>query len=562
MADNVTAKANTGAGVEVFATDDAAGVHHPYVKVEFGADNTQTPVSSANPMPVDGSGVTQPISGTITETNSTAILADTASMDTNLGTLAGAVAGSEMQVDIVSGPVTNAGTFAVQVDGDALTALQLIDDTVVAQGTALGSTKNSLIGGSVTTGAPSYTNGQISPLSLDTAGALRVTGGGGGTEYNEDDATPATIVGTATMMERDDALSAVTPIEGDWISLRGDANGALWTAVNNTVTVDGSGVTQPVSGTITANLSATDNAVLDDIAAQTSAASVAAEGAALGSGVLIQGDDGTDRKNINVDATTGDVQVDVTNTVTVDGSGVTQPISAASLPLPSGAATAANQLPDGHNVTIDNASGAAAVNIQDGGNTITVDGTVTANAGSGTMTVDLGANNDVTIASAIAHNAAASGQNPVVVAARATNSIEGLTQVTAADSSYITSDLNGCVVTRNATTLEELLSGRQTNTDGTEDAVTNFPAGGAGVHNYVTAVTVYNSHATTMGSVDLRDGTGGTIIWTFPAPATGGTTHNFNPPLKQPTANTQLFFDPSAAITTITISINGFQAQG
>jgi len=42
------------------------------------------------------------------------------------------------------------------------------------------------------------------------------------------------------------------------------------------------------------------------------------EGGALGLGVLLQGDDGTDRKNINVDPTTGDVQVDVTNTVTVD----------------------------------------------------------------------------------------------------------------------------------------------------------------------------------------------------------------------------------------------------
>jgi len=39
----------------------------------------------------------------------------------------------------------------------------------------------------------------------------------------------------------------------------------------------------------------------------------------------------------------------------------------------------AGQLADGHNVTIDNASGAAAVNIQDGGNSITIDGTVTAN---------------------------------------------------------------------------------------------------------------------------------------------------------------------------------------
>jgi len=35
-----------------------------------------------------------------------------------------------------------------------------------------------------------------------------------------------------------------------------------------------------------------------------------------------------------------------------------------------------NQLADGHNVTVDNASGGSAVNIQDGGNTITVDGTV------------------------------------------------------------------------------------------------------------------------------------------------------------------------------------------
>jgi hypothetical protein len=59
----------------------------------------------------------------------------------------------------------------------------------------------------------------------------------------------------------------------------------------------------------------------------------------------------------------------------VDGSAVTQPISAASLPLPSGAATAANQLADGHNVTVDNAAGGAAVNIQDGGNSITIDGT-------------------------------------------------------------------------------------------------------------------------------------------------------------------------------------------
>jgi len=63
-------------------------------------------------------------------------------------------------------------------------------------------------------------------------------------------------------------------------------------------------------------------------------------------------------------------------------------VDAVSLPLPSGASTSAAQLPDGHNVTVDNGAAGAAVNIQDGGNTITVDGTVTADAGSGTFTVD------------------------------------------------------------------------------------------------------------------------------------------------------------------------------
>lgn len=61
--------------------------------------------------------------------------------------------------------------------------------------------------------------------------------GGGGTEYSEDAATPATILGSATLVERDDVLSAVTPVEGDWIGLRGSANGALWVTVDQDVNV-------------------------------------------------------------------------------------------------------------------------------------------------------------------------------------------------------------------------------------------------------------------------------------------------------------------------------------
>ncbi len=70
--------------------------------------------------------------------------------------------------------VTNAGTFVIQENGAALTALQLVDDIIVAQGTALGTTKVGLVGGSVTTAAPTFTTGQINQLSLTTSGALRV----------------------------------------------------------------------------------------------------------------------------------------------------------------------------------------------------------------------------------------------------------------------------------------------------------------------------------------------------------------------------------------------------
>jgi len=87
MADNITL--NAGSGGATFAADDISGIHHQRVKIQHGADGSATDVSGASPLPV-------------TEANSTAILADTASMDTNLGTLAGAVSGTEVQVDVVA----------------------------------------------------------------------------------------------------------------------------------------------------------------------------------------------------------------------------------------------------------------------------------------------------------------------------------------------------------------------------------------------------------------------------------------------------------------------------
>lgn len=120
------------------------------------------------------------------------------------------------------------------------------------------------------------------------------------------------------------------------------------------------------------------------------------EGATTGLPVRV-----SDGSGIISPATSGKQDTGNTSLASIDGKITavnTGAVVVSSSALPSGASTSANQttiighldgvetelavistnqLPDGHNVTVDNAAGVSAVNIQDGGNTITVDGTVT-----------------------------------------------------------------------------------------------------------------------------------------------------------------------------------------
>jgi hypothetical protein len=114
--------------------------------------------SGMSPLVVDGSGVTQPVSGTVTANagtnlNTSALALEAggnlAAAAASLAILDNAIAGSEMQVDVLTLPaipagtnnigdvdvltlpaVTNGGTFVVQENGAALTSLQLLDDTI------------------------------------------------------------------------------------------------------------------------------------------------------------------------------------------------------------------------------------------------------------------------------------------------------------------------------------------------------------------------------------------------------------------------------------------------
>lgn len=285
--------------------------------VEAGALRVTLASDSTGVVSVDDNGGALTVDGTVAVTNA------------DIGTIAGAVAGTEMQVDIVGalpagtnaigtlaansgvdiGDVTinnatiavtqsgtwdevgindsgnsitvdNGGTFVVQENGAALTSLQLIDDTVYTDGTG---TPSKAIGVAGTDG----TNPQI--LKTDTSGELQV-----------DVLTMPTVTVTATNLD----------VQSGGADLATFAQGAAIQTAVETI----------------------DNAISGS-----------------------------------------EMQVDVVGALPAGTNAIGK--------------LAANSGVDIGDVTINNASGASAVNIQDGGNTITVDGTVTANLAAGTNNI-------------------------------------------------------------------------------------------------------------------------------------------------------------------------------
>lgn len=193
MADNV--QITPGSGVTV-ATEDVSGVQHQKMKVEFGGDGVATLVSSSNPLPVDGSGVTQPVSA------------------------------SSLPLP------TDAATSANQTDGSQKT--QIVD----AGGEAV-----TVTGGKLDVNASASLSGEAIPASgATTAVTVQVVDGsgnqitsfGGGTQYTEGD-TDASITGTAMLMEgAGNALVAAQGTASDGLLVNlGDNNDITGTVTAN-----------------------------------------------------------------------------------------------------------------------------------------------------------------------------------------------------------------------------------------------------------------------------------------------------------------------------------------
>jgi hypothetical protein len=207
---------------------------------------------------------------------------------------------------------------------------------------------------------------------------------------------------------------------------------------------------------------------------------------------------------------------------------------------------------------------AGRVGIADLGGSVTVDGFSTIGGAAyvrltdGTNTVTVNANGGLEVTGGVAHDAVDAG-NPLKLGAVAENSITGTADVADGDRTNLYADLDGVLLTKSLCTYADIIVTRVTDTGGTSTAFSAFGAV-ASQRNYITTITVYNS-STTNGFLDLRDGTGGTVMYTIPLPALGGATINFPVPFRQTTANTALAYDVSAAISTIYISAVGFKGH-
>ncbi|MFQ5630972.1 MAG: hypothetical protein ACE5I1_19550 [bacterium] len=335
-----------------------------------------------------------------------------------------------------------------------------------------------------------------------------VAGSAGSTQYAEDSVHNSGDSGTMALAVRKDTGAAIAGTDGDYSPLQVDSGGALRVT-------GGGGGTEYNDG----------------------------DARGVATGTIVMGDDGTNIQSLAC-GTDGVLKTDINSA------------------LPAGAnaigTLASNSGVDIGDVTINNASGASAVNIQDGGNVLSVD-----DAG-GSLTVD-GPLTDTELRAAsvevegdAAHDAAIAG-NPVRTGARAQTS--DFTAVASGDTVDSLATTTGKRVTYpfalpGQSWSYAAASGGITNTTG----VTIKAAGGAGIRNYITDLQVINGHASTSTDVQIRDGAAGTVLWRgFAQAGGGGISCHFNTPIRG-AANTLLEVACGTTGAAVYVNAQGFTA--
>lgn len=369
------------------------------------------------------------ISGTVSLPTGASTAALQTTGNTSLATIAGAVSGTEMQVDVLTMPTVTVtatnldirdlvfATDKVDVSGSTLGANSGVDIGDVTINNAAGAAAVNIQdgGNSITVdGTIAFSNTTIAVTNTGTfvvqatlqagtayAGKVRLTDGttdstlldltnsnpltvaivdangtqissfaGSNTQYATNVAYADGNIGTMALSVRDDALTTLTEADGDFSVLRVTSVGRLW----------GSVVVDTALPAGTNNIGDVD--VLSS-ALPTGASTLAEQQTQTASLSVLDDWDESDRAKVNIIVG----QAGIAGGTGVDGATVPRVTLATNVPLPAGTNAigklSANSGVDIGDVTVDNAAGASAVNIQDGGNSITVDYATT---GSGTAT--------------------------------------------------------------------------------------------------------------------------------------------------------------------------------
>lgn len=169
-------------------------------------------IASMTPLLVNGSGVTQPISAAALPLPSGAA---TAAKQPALGT-AGSAATDVITVQGI------ASMTPIKVDASGVSLTVAAPGLELAQDSATSGQAGPLIQGAVSTSAPSYTNAKTNPLSLTTAGALRVDASGSTVPIS---ASVLPLPSGAATSAKQPSLGTAGSPSTDVISVQGVASG-------------------------------------------------------------------------------------------------------------------------------------------------------------------------------------------------------------------------------------------------------------------------------------------------------------------------------------------------
>ena len=298
------------------------------------------------------------------------------------------------------------------------------------------------------------------------------------------------------------------------------------------VKVDGSAVTQPVSGTVAISGTPT-------VSGTVAVSTINSVAPAFGTGVR--------------GATVQRVTIATDDSVPVTGTfyQATQPVSIATAPvLVAGSAVIGKG-------GIDPTTPGTTNKIDIGTNgTVAVSGTVTVGShavtNAGTFAVQAASAGDV------ANDGVDSG-NPIKVGGVAT--VTEQTAISASgDRVNASFTSTGKQIVAPFSTPEYFVSGAITTAMTATTSTSLVAAPGAGLRNYITTIIVSNAHATVGTDVIIQDGSGGTTLLTIPAAAVyGGAVINLPIPLRQPTTNTAIYCANVTTGASTKVSAVGFK---